>query len=346
MYYINDIRTKKDFKNISFSNYKKSEVKKKINESIHSGKIEESCHWTAELICVANYEDIWDIIINYISRTIHIGNPKLPIYISLKISEFKKILEGGYLDNELMMRNNDQIKTLFAEINCILCLSKKKHNFEQIKISKNDFDLIQLTNKLHAPSTRFIEDYMKSDDPKELHMSVNEFIYHIQQKNNYMACFWIEWIIEFETMCKKKGDKIMGSTRTFAPIQQNNYKDIIWKKWEIILEESKKKQKMCKKIIKSLLNIFSIKYTNNSKKKRRYVLYFAISLLCENINYNIPIIEEKSKIQIQHVSKTIDVIYKEIKKNEISPKTDYLNTNEKKTNTEKSIEKLNLLYSN
>ena len=39
------------------------------------------------------------------------------------------------------------------------------------------------------------------------------------------------------------------------------------------------------------------------------------------------------------------MVYKDVKKNEIAPKTDYLETREKKTNIDKSIEKLNILYS-
>ena len=348
MIHINDIRSIKEFKNITFSKYKKSSVKEKLIKSINSGKLEESCYWSAEFICSGNYEELWEIIILFMSKHIHIGNPKLPVYISLKITEFKKIIENGYLNDVLLMRNNDTIRYLFGEIICVLCLSQKKHKYEQIKINKkDDYDLLQLTSKLQAPNTNYSKDYITPDDPKELHIAFNEFVYQIsiQQKNNYMACFWIEWILHFEDICKKKGEKLIGKTRTIAPVQTNYYKDIIWLIWEIIIEESKNRNKIVAKNINSLIDIFSVKYTVSTKKKRRFVLYFAVSLLCENIDYTVHLIKPTKSQQIQVVLKNIHMVYKDVKKNEIAPKTDYLETHQKKTNIDKSIEKLNILYS-
>ena len=46
----------------------------------------------------------------------------------------KEIIENGYIDNELRLRNNIKIRKLFAEIICILCLSPKKHIVQIIKI--------------------------------------------------------------------------------------------------------------------------------------------------------------------------------------------------------------------
>ena len=57
MIHINDIRSIKEFKNITFSKYKKSSVKEKLIKSINSGKLEESCYWSAEFICSGNMKN-------------------------------------------------------------------------------------------------------------------------------------------------------------------------------------------------------------------------------------------------------------------------------------------------
>ena len=61
----------------------------------------------------------------YLLVNMYIRNPKLPCYIELRLTDFKNILNGGYIGNELSLRNNDKIRKLFAEIITIICLSKK-----------------------------------------------------------------------------------------------------------------------------------------------------------------------------------------------------------------------------
>ena len=91
----------------------------------------------------------------FIGKNIHIGNPKLPIYIEMRIDDFKSILNNGYTDNLLKMRNNDKIRKLFAEVICVICLSKKKHSFDNIKIQKEDFNVTKLSHKLKAKNISY-----------------------------------------------------------------------------------------------------------------------------------------------------------------------------------------------
>ena len=64
---INDIRTKSDFRQITFSGFQKVKVKKEITECLLSGKVESACYWGAEFICAGHYIDLWECIILYIS---------------------------------------------------------------------------------------------------------------------------------------------------------------------------------------------------------------------------------------------------------------------------------------
>ena len=76
-----------------------------------------------------------------------------------------------------------------------------------------------------------------------------------------------------------------------------------------------------------------------------FILYFAVSLLNENFSLNKEILTEKQKEKILLVTKKIDLIYKQIKKNEHSPNTDYLFKDIKSSNLEKTIEKLEKMNS-
>ena len=338
---INDKRIMEDFRSITFSEYSRSKVKKVFLDSLIKGELEPSCYWCAEMVCSGLFKDIWDIIIIYISRYIYVSNPKLPLYIELRFENFKEIVNNGFSENILKLRNNEKIRKLFAEIVSILCYSKKRHAFESLNIKdKEDFNITKLTTKLKAPKIDYAKNCFKKDDPKELLICINEFSYHISKdsKNIMEACYWIEWLIEYENICKSKKIKCECERRLFAKVDNKFQKEIIWIIWDALLCEAENRDKTIIKIIKALLNLFSIKYSTGCKKRRKYILYFACNLLTEKVDVSIPIIQEKAKIEV--VVNKINIIYKEIKKSEIKPETDYLFNGLEKNNIEKTIEKI------
>lgn len=343
-YEINDVRISQDFRGNTFSNFKKSEVKKELIKSLYNNQIEQSCYWSAEYICCGQFIELWEIILFYMSKYIHLGNPKLPTYIELRFNNFKTIISNGYEDQDLSLRNNSKIRKLFAEIIGILCTSKKKHSVEYIKLDKErDFDITNIHSKLKATDVKYIEPFFKKEDPKEIFIMLNEFTYHLSKdsKNSTSACYWLEWLLEFETVCKKKKEILICERREFTQVDEKLQKECIWILWEIILDIASK-DKLKNKIINSLFNLYCLRYTTGSKKKRKGIIYFAISMLTEHVNLNEDLVNNKEKIN--KIVNNIDLIYKEVKKNEEKPNTEYLFdslSQETKSNKEKTIEKLN-----
>ena len=338
---INDKRNIKEFKGITFSKFKKSDAKKELLNNLNTGKIEPACYWTAEYVCAGHYADLWEIIFLFCSKHIHLGNPKLPIYLDLRLTHFKNILNGGYQDNILKMRNNEKIRKLFGEIISVLCLSKKKHTFDNIKVQKDDFNITKITYKMKADSTSYATRIFKKEDPNELFIGINEFYWNIlkSQKNGALACYWLEWILGFEDICKKEIKKYSGARRANMPVENLYQKDIIWMIWECLLFEANNRNKGLHKIMTALLNLFCLRYKPGVRKRRKYLIYFGINLLTEPLDNKIPIIKDES--MVQNITTKINIIYKQIKKNEIKPDTDYLfNNSMTNNNLEKTINKL------
>jgi hypothetical protein len=344
---INDIRGAGDFKGISFSKFKKTDVKKELLNSLINSKIEPACYWSAELICAGHYGDLWETILFFYTKHIHLGNPKIAAYLELRVNHFRDIVNNGYSDNELRMRNNDKVRRLFCEIMCVLCDAKRKHSFDTVKIKKDDFDMTQMRDKFKAPSNMYAQDIFLSEDPKELFPAINEIGYNISEegKNIMNACYWLEWIMEFETICKNKREKICCERRNFTQVDSKLQKEIIWIVWDLFLFEAKKRSKFIKKTMDALLTLFTLKYSSGCQKKRRNILYFAISLLCENLVSNEEIMRPSQQEILSNILKKIDSVYKQIKKNEESPGTEYLFKDVKSFNLEKTIEKLEKMNS-
>jgi hypothetical protein len=342
---INDIREQKDFRGITFSEFKKTDVKKELITNLYKSKIEPACYWSAELICAGHYSDLWDIIIGFYTKHIHIGNPKLVTYLDLRITNFKELIRNGYTDQELRLRNSEKMRKLFCEVMCVLCEARKSHCYSEVKVKKEDFDLTQMTERFKAPNVKYVEDIFLKDDPKELFVAANEFAYNISEEghNSLSACYWMEWIIEFESICKQRKEKFKCERSEFAMVDEKCQMDIIWIVWDIFLTESRKRNNLIQRIVLSALNLFCLRYRPGCHKKRRLIMYFIIGVFTEPFSVEEEIVKDKHKIQV--IIHNINKIYKQIKKNEHSPGTDYLYQNVKATNLEKTIAKLETLNS-
>ena len=202
--------------------------------------------------------------------------------------------------------------------------------------------MTQLRDKFKASSNKYAQDIFLDEDPKELFPAINEIAFNISEdsKNIMNACYWLEWIMEFETVCKAKKEKICCERRNFSQVETKSQKDIIWIVWDLFLVEASKRSKIVKKTMDALLTLFTLRYSTGCQKKRRNILYFAISLLCENIISNEEIIRTSQQEMVGNILKKIDLVYKQIKKNEVSPGMDFLFKDVKEYNLEKTIEKL------
>ena len=343
---INDIREPNQFKGETFSKYKKTDVRNQLIQNMIKGKIEPACYWSAELVCSGHFMDLWESILHYAGKHIHLGNPKIIPYLEMRFEVFRNIIHQGHHLNELQLRNNPTIRKLFAEIIATLTYSNRKHSFESIKINRvEEFDMTQMTERLKAPQMKYAETIFLKEDPKELYIAVNEFCYQLEQRNMVNACYWVEWMIEFDLICRKRKEACLCEKRLKLPVENKYKRDIIWLIWDsLILYVEKIENPFINKLMTSLMSLFCIKYTTGCCKKRRYLLYFAVALLTEPVPTNIELIANKELLQ--NVVEKIGEVYKQIKKNEQSPGTDYLFNNlEKATNFEKSIRKLEIMES-
>jgi hypothetical protein len=341
---INDIREAKEFRTTTLCGYKKSEVKKELIKSIKESEIEPACYWSAELVCSGFYSDLWDVIICVFTMHIHVGNPALTIYLEKRVVNFKEIVTNGYTGNELAMRNNSKIRQIFCEIVCILSLTNKKHRLEEIKVSPEYFDMTNIKTKLRAPDISYGEIVFKEGDPKELYMAVNELSFNISKegKNTLLACFWIEWIMEYRKIRTQKKQKCVCEKRLFAPVDEKCQNEVEWIIWDLFLKiANKHTDKRLHSIVRSLCSLYSLKYSAGSYKKRKFVMYFVVSMLVDNPTFSNEFATNETKRSIKNVCSGINNVYKQIKEKEQTSETGYsLSDLSGKGNIDKTQEKL------
>lgn len=344
---INDIRNSKDFRGKTFSGYKLLDVKNALINKLKKENIDGGLYWCYELLCSGHINELWETIIIFIASNISILNPKIIIYSSVKCKEFDILHKNGYINYELTLRNNMSCRKLLCELIIILALSLKKPSIEKTTLlAKEDFYLENISLKLKAPSTDYIDAIFKSNDPLELYIPLNELAFCLDKSNNdkniMHAMYWIEWIIQYEKIAKDKNIKLIAAYRNITNINELHKKDYIWIVWDIIKQNTI--NEMQKRVINSLYELFIFKYKPSYRQKKKCVIYSAIEFIIDykNIKLNELIINNKEILVNSELY--IDNTIKLIKENEISPQMDYLFNNvEVKSEREKTIEKLNKL---
>ena len=163
------------------------------------------------------------------------------------------------------------------------------------------------------------------------------------------AFFWVDWIVEFEVTCRQQKTKQVACLRRMNPyIHPKFQKDAIWVIWQCLFTYSSPHPHL-QKIIQSLYRLFSINYRPCVPKKRKQLLYFAITCYFERKggDNDLLLVLKCHKPLIECAVENINVIYSQIKKNEVSPRTEYLfnNIQESKTEFEKSLIKMNIMNS-
>jgi len=345
---INDSRLPNEFNGISFSNYKKLKVRNNFIENMIKGKIEPACYWCCELICAGHFMDVWENILHYAGKHLHIGNPKIIIYLEKRFLLFQSIINEDSISSPLYLRNHPTIRQMFAEIVATLTLSNRKHSFEPIRIKrKEEFDITQISDRLHAPSMEYASNILKTKDPHELFIPINEFSYHVSKdkKDTINACYWIEWLIEFSIVCNSNKHPCLCQPRDDNPVDSKYKTNVIWVLWDVLFHYCYElDNKYIEALLNSLHTLFCIKYTTGTNKRRRYLLYFAVALLTEEIPNDIELMPDKPTIR--SVCDNINLIYKQIKKKEHKPVTDYLFANiEKEISLNESMQKMDLVNS-
>jgi hypothetical protein len=295
------------FKTHTFSNFKKAKVIKELENCIYYQKKEEAFYWTGELICSGHILELWNLFLYVMCKYIHINNPRLPLYVDKKFSEFKEI--SNQLKDDLDVRNQEEVRTLLFSITLLLCESKRDMILEDLHFT---FKFENIFTNLKAPNVDYIKPYFKEGDPKEIYIPLNECAYHLIETKNRMDIFyWIDWMIQYDEQCIKNKKQLQCVSRDFIRVKSNN---IIWILFELFL--SFQEPDILYKIIQSLMKLFSIKYTPSTNKKRKHILNLCVLLIIHDaVDFKTKIVENASVfIPIQE---NINMIFEQIKKNEI-----------------------------
>tara|TARA_Y100000590_G_scaffold1649_1_gene2063 strand:- start:19106 stop:20143 length:1038 start_codon:yes stop_codon:yes gene_type:complete len=306
-YLINDVRSLVSFKKSSFSNYKLSEVNTIFKQMIMKEKIEESCYWTAELFCSGYVEKVYEFFLILFCKNINIYNPEL-IYRLYK--RYNSYLELSKANSYKELINNQSIRNQLCELSVLFCKSIKNKTWKLPSITNEDLTLKILTTKLVCKDYSLIQKYIKNGDTDELKICMSELCHSIHIKQFKTCCYWVCWINYFEKLYLKKNKEYICGYRDISTIEEKYKKDYVWFIWEIIIDNCDDKSSI---YIQSLLQFYKYKFTKVKKNKRFPIIIACLKMLTEPLST----IKLENDNNLILICSRINMIYKEIKKNEV-----------------------------
>lgn len=303
----NIVDNRKSFTRLSFSNHKKQNVLQELTESLYYKKRDDALHWTAEMLCSGYISDLWKIYIMFYCKYIHMYNIKIPIYVSKKLEEYKKIQANTDI------KNNDELRAIFFTITIIYCETKNEHTLTSLPFT---FHLDKMYDHLKADHVDYIKPFFKEQDPKEFYIPLNEFVYHLEHtKDKTSITYWLDWLIEYDIYLTKKKKNIYIQARTDEFKDDKKNRNIIWIIWEILRHNAKNAKELVQQSIDSLFDLFKIKYTLANNKTYKGVLYVVVQLITTDVNVHIKLIENVGLFK--HLHDNTQIIFNEIKKKEV-----------------------------
>ena len=297
LYQIIDNRNVKSFNKNTFSNFLKNEVNKEFQKSIVESKIEECCNWGVELVVSGQCSTIYDKIIHLSCKLIHINNPRLPNLLLRRLNFYKNILKNIYSENNLLLRNDQNIRNHIAELSIIICKSNKTKPLNLKKLKPIDFNINVFKKKLIHVNDTYIKNLSRPGDPNELILVLNEFYHELQNKNYDKCVYWLSWLNDWEKKIIKKEGKYGCGYRELTNIDQKFFTDYIWFVWEIILKEGfKNHNDIVNKQVQALYKLYKIDFTNGKKTKKVCFMLNSIKYFTDFYDIHTPIIKEYNLI--------------------------------------------------
>ena len=283
-YIIYDIRTSKDFRNLTISGYKKADVINAYQNSMINNKLEEAIRWGCELHASGLEKKIWDSLYLLITKYIHLNNPKFFIYYVKRLKDYKKIIKSFPPKNyELFSRNNQEIRNMIGELTSISCITKKNNLFlpnSLPKLGKNFFETGDLKKRMLSTGLNEMIDFFYNSTSKEMRLAINEiYINLISKKGTFdNLLYWYIWLEKMENI-RKKDDGCENDLK-------NILIDELWVMiiWRVINKYKKRLDNNSVIYIDKIHEVYIDNFKVNQITKKKYLIFMAFLFFRKNIN--------------------------------------------------------------
>lgn len=285
---IQDSRSVTDFQKFTFSGHSRSQVLKSLSESLKLGHADYACFWSLELLCSGLVHSLWQSFFDCCVQHIHRLCPNSVLYVASAYEKFAGIEEQYSLHQMTQIRNREDARDLVCRTASVLSLCRKDKPISLPKIKpEHDFTQQTMREMMKATTQHSSARVIKSEDPFELAIAVNELCYHLQPnvRDHGRTLYWIAWILAYCREQKKASKQTVNFTsRPNDYVSSKFSQHPIWLFWEAVLDaaEHSPQSGTIMPYVDALYRMHNLRWTPGDFKARLPFLFCAIQYVCES----------------------------------------------------------------
>ena len=288
-----DPRTVLDFQKFTFSGHLRSHVYKVLDENIRLGHADYACYWSLELMCSGLVHSMWQTFFESTARNINRSAPNAFLYLIRMYEKFAPF-EAKYPILQMTdIRNNDEVRVLICETiaGITMCRKNKLPPLPKIK-PDHDFDQKTVQENLKSPSSSYVSDILKKEDPFEVYIALNELVYCLRPETRDFSrsIYWIAWILKHSKEYKRRTKLDLDYASRSNPYVDDKYsKSVIWILWDIVHNAATKSNQSftLTPYIDALYKMHCLRWAPGLLKQRIVFLTTACMFICESTSLDI-----------------------------------------------------------
>lgn len=308
-YIIDTSRSDKELSKVTISGFNRTNVLTKMIERLRLHDVSGGNYWCAELNASNHTELSFTKLISYAASEVNIQNVRWPMHFQKLISKVDKAsLHSG--------RNSQTVRNALAEITTILALSSKKP-LKPPKIGEIDFEMDFIRSKVIAKNNSMAKQIMRSEDPKDLMLPINELASQIllsrrllERHNDMLGpsaprtepFYWLAWFLEWEKhMSSKKVNDggYPGAHRESRLYDSKFAKDSVWIVWDLLLglaDRFNSDENAIGDNVYALYRMYTMNFSRARKNEKKGLLYNAVQYLVTEVDWTRHVFVERTKV--------------------------------------------------
>jgi hypothetical protein len=239
---VHDSRSVVDFQKFTFSGHLRSHVLKVLDENVKLGNADYACYWTLEMLCSGLVHSLWNQFFESAAKHVHRAAPNVFIYLVQKYETFSTYESQYSILNMTSIRNNPDVRIMICEVAATLALCRKQKPITLPKIKiEHDFQPLTIQEHLRAPSSNYARNIAAGEDPLELYVPFNEFVFCLrpETRDSINALYWYAWILKYVNHKKKEKVEMFCAHRPNSFVDDKFGRHPIWMIWTAILDAAK-----------------------------------------------------------------------------------------------------------